>query len=132
MDKESKIIKNIEIGKFYLIHDGSNTGHPGLVVQKDDINNRYLVIVTESDKEGNMSKREADKRHLTDLSCPTDSTVVKSYVKNRPMLCKRRDIGSKELIGMKIDEADMGIIDVIKKRCPKLSPSFKKYKKSNR
>ena len=23
--------KNIEIGKFYLIHDGSKTGHPGYV-----------------------------------------------------------------------------------------------------
>lgn len=129
---ENSCIKNIEIDKFYLIHDGSDTGHPGLVVQKDDINNKYLVIITESDKEGNMSKREADKRHLTDLSCPTDSTVVKSYVKNRPMLCKRRDIGSKELVDMKIDEADMEIINTIKLKNPRFSPSFKKHKKSNR
>ena len=79
-----------------------------------------------------MSKREADKRHLTDLSYPTDSTVIKSYVKNRPMICKRRDIGSKELINMRINEVDMEIISMIKQRRPKYSPSFKKHKKSNR
>ena len=129
---DNKPIKNIEVGKFYLIHDGSDTGHPGLIIEKDDLNNRYLVILTESDKKGNMSKREADKRHLTDLTHPTDSTVIKSYVKNRPMLCKRRDIGTKELIDMQINEADMNIINIIKQRSPKYSPSFKRNKKSNR
>lgn len=58
---------------------------------------RYLVVITESDKEGNMSKREADKRHLTNLDYPTDNNVKRSYIKKRPMLCKRKDIGSKEL-----------------------------------
>ena len=28
--------KNIEVGKFYLIFDGSRTGHPGFVIWKDD------------------------------------------------------------------------------------------------
>lgn len=124
--------KHIEVGKFYLIHDGSNTGHPGLVIEKDGLNNIYLVVLTESDKDGNMSKRDADKRHLTDLKHPTDTSVVKSYVKNRPMICKRRDIGSKELIGMKINDDDLAIIDIVKQRNPKNSPSFKKHKKSNR
>ena len=32
---ENKVLsKIIEIGKFYLIHDGSKTGHPGLVIWK--------------------------------------------------------------------------------------------------
>ena len=39
---ENSSIKNIEVGKFYLIHDGSDTGQPGLIVQKDDANNRYF------------------------------------------------------------------------------------------
>ena len=76
-----------------------------------------------------MSKREADKRHLTDLTHPTDSTVIKSYVKNRPMLCKRRDIGSNELVGMKINQEDLDIINKVKEPYPKYSPSFKKQKK---
>ena len=36
--------KAIEIGKFYFVHDGSKTGHPGFVVWKDDEANRYLVV----------------------------------------------------------------------------------------
>ena len=47
MDK-NQTIKNIEVGKFYLIHDGSRTGHPGLVVWKDDEKNTddpgYLLL----------------------------------------------------------------------------------------
>lgn len=58
---ENTPTKNIEIGKFYLIHDGSKTGHHGFIVWKDDENNRCLVVITESDKEGNMSKRKLIK-----------------------------------------------------------------------
>lgn len=44
MSDNKTTIKNIEIGKFYLIHDGSKTGHPGFVVWKDDSANLYLLI----------------------------------------------------------------------------------------
>ena len=37
-------IKVIEVGKFYLIHDGSYPGHPGLIVWKEDHANLYLAI----------------------------------------------------------------------------------------
>lgn len=123
---QPKPIKNIEVGKFYLIFDGSRTGHPGYVVWKDDEKNRYLVVITESDKAGNKSKRETDKRHLTDLDYPTDSSVIKSYIKKRPMLCKRKDIGSKELLGMKFNPADIQKVkDVTLQKAVK-SPSFRK------
>ena len=123
---QPKPIKNIEVGKFYLIFDGSRTGHPGYVVSKDDKKNRYLVVITESDKAGNKSKRETDKRHLTDLDYPTDSSVIKSYIKKRPMLCKRKDIGSKELLGMKFNPADIQKVkDVTLQKAVK-SPSFRK------
>ena len=59
--KNKVLTKTIEVGKFYLIHDGSKTGHPGLVVWKDDIANRYLVIRTESDKPGKITKRELER-----------------------------------------------------------------------
>ena len=117
--------KIIEIGKFYLIHDGSKTGHPGFVMQKDDESNRYLVVITESDRIGNVSKREADKRHLTDLDYPTEDKVVKSYIKKRPMLCKRKDIG-KELIGMSFHPNDYDKVEFVSKQIPIKAPSLRK------
>lgn len=118
--------KNIEVGKFYLIFDGSRTGHPGFVIWKDDEKNRYLVIITESDKFGNKSKRETDKRHLTDLDYPTESTVAKSYIKKRPMLCKRKDIGKKELVGMRFHNSDFEKVLFVSRQKPVMSPSIKK------
>ena len=123
---KNKSKKVIELGKFYLIHDGSKTGHPGFVVSKNDELNEYLVVITESDKFGNKSKRETDKRHLTDLDHPTESTVAKSYIKNRPMLCRRRDIGSKELVGMSFDPEDLIKVNYVSKQNPVMSPSNKK------
>ena len=123
---EEKKTKVIEVGKFYLIHDGSKTGHPGFVVWKDDEENRYLVVLTESDKDGNASKREKDKRHLTDLDYPTEEKVIKSYIKNRPMMCRRRDIGGKELVGMSFHPSDMEKVNNVSKQKPQLSPSNNK------
>ena len=123
-DIENKI-KIIEAGEFYLIHDGSKTGHPGFVVWKDDEMNRYLVVLTESDKMGNKSKRETDKRHLTDLEHPTEAKVVKSYIKKRPLLCKRKDIG-KRLIGMCFHPADFKKVEFVSKQKPLNGPSLRK------
>lgn len=118
--------KNIEVGKFYLIHDGSKTGHPGFVVWKDDEANRYLVIRTDSDKLGKITKTEKHERHITKLKHPTDEKVLNSYVHNRPMMCKRKDIGSKELLGMAFHKDDMDLINKISKRKPEYTPTFNK------
>ena len=118
--------RTIEVGKFYLIFDGSRTGHPGFIVSKNEEKNRFLVVITESDKFGNVSKREADKRHLTDLNYPTQKNVARSYIKNRPMLCRRRDIGKKELNGMYFHKKDMEKVLYVSKQKPVLSPSNKK------
>ena len=126
----SEIIRNIEVGKFYLIFDGSKTGHPGLVIWKDDTKNLYLVVRTESDKEGKISKRELARQHLVDLKHPTDNTVVKSYVRTKHLMCKRKDIGKKELIGMSIHPDDQSIIDAVSKKEPQYSKSFGKNKKA--
>ena len=56
MDKKI-ITKVIEVGKFYLIHDGSKTGHPGFVVWKDDAINRYILVKFDSDKPGDYPKK---------------------------------------------------------------------------
>lgn len=129
MGNKTESIRIIEVGKFYLIFDGSRTGHPGLVIWKDDAANLYLVIRTESDKRGKISKRELERQHLIDLKHPTDSTVVKSYVRTKPLMCKRKDIGKKELIGMSIHRDDQPIIEAVSKRKPQYSKSFNKNKK---
>ena len=117
--------KTIKINKFYLIFDGSRTGHPGYIVSKDDTKNRYIVIRIESDKPGETTKEQRGVRHITRLKHPTSPKVLNSYVKNRPMVCKRNDIGSKELIGISFHLEDMPLIKQISKRNPEFSRSFK-------
>ena len=126
---ENKVLnKNIEIGKFYFIHDGSKTGHPGYVVWKDDEANRYLVVRFDSDKEGDIPKIDRGIRHITKLKHTTDNNIVSSYVRNRPMLCKRKDFGKIYFSNMKLHPDDLQIINVISKKEPELSPSFKRKK----
>ena len=126
MKNEQKIpcIKNIEVGKFYFIHDGSRTGHPGFVLWKDDAANRYLVVRFDSDKPGDIPKKDRGVKHITKLSRPTSKFVINSYVHNRPMLCKRKDIGS-ELTELSLSQEDYLLIKRIGMAKRELSPSFK-------
>ena len=117
-------IKNIEVGKFYFIHDGSKTGHPGLVVWKNDEKNRYLIVRFDSDKEGDVPKKKRGVRHITELKHIIGGNIVRSYAKNRPLLCKRRDIGI-ELKGLSIHPNDSVIIDKISKSKKQFSKSIK-------
>lgn len=127
----SQPTKVIEVGKFYLIHDGSKTGHPGYVIRKDDGNNCYLVVRTESDKKGAITKRDLQRQHLIDLTHPTDSNVVKSYIRSRPLMCKRKDIGSKELVGMSFHNDDMDKVTTVANKEPEYTKSFKKKQPMN-
>ncbi|MCR5332496.1 MAG: hypothetical protein K6E11_00500 [Bacilli bacterium] len=122
---QNQPIKNIEVGKFYFIHDGSKTGHPGFVVWKDDEKNRYLVIRFDSDKYGDIPKKERGIKHITKLSNPTNPSVMNSYVHNRPMICKRKDIGIL-LVDLMIDSSDIVIIERVSKQTPEKSPSLRK------
>ena len=120
--------KNIEVGCFYLIFDGSRTGHPGYVVSKDDNNNRYLVIRLDSDKPNETTKFERKVRHITKLKYPTSRDVVNSYIKNRPTMCKRKDIGKRPLKGLSFNPEDMKLVKEVARRNPEYSRSFKNKK----
>lgn len=74
-----------------------------------------MVIRTDSDKPGAITKEEKGEKHITKLKRPTDQKVINSYVHNRPMMCKRKDIGSKELVDMKFHGDDMDLINEISK-----------------
>ena len=124
--RPSTIVKKIEVGNFYFIHDGSRTGHPGLVVWKDDEKNRYLVIRFDSDKFDVESTKEQRKvKHITKLKHSIDNKVMNSYVRNRPTLCKRKDIGFL-MINLFIDKEDFETINRIKNNKPELGPSLRK------
>ena len=129
--QQTNPIKNIEVGKFYLIYDGSKTGHPGYIVRKNDEQNWYLVVRTESDKIGAISKRELQRQHLIDLVHPTDSNVIKSYIRSRPLMCKRKDIGSKELVGMSFSIDDLNKVLEVANKDPQYTKSFKKKQPMN-
>ena len=105
-----KIIKNIQKGKFYHIHEGSPSGHPGMVYWKSDKRNLYLAITTDS----------SDGEHRTLLTTSTSSDVQHSYVYNRPTLAKRRDIGG-QYQKMSFNKNDKNLLRVI---------SIKKYRET--
>lgn len=95
---------------------------------KDDENNRYLVVRFDSDKEGETPKKDRGLKHITILSHPIGQFIKNSYVKNRPLLCKRKDIG-KEWINLIINQDDQNIIDNVSKKEPEISNSLKRKKK---
>ncbi len=77
--------RKIDIGKIYLIFDGSKTGHPGYVLWSDDLCNIYLVLKIGSSKnEHNFLFKLKDKNRIR----PT-------YIYKRALLAKRKDIGKK-------------------------------------
>ena len=90
---ENKVLsKTIEVGKFYFIHDGSKTGHPGLVIWKNDEYNLYLAV-----KIGTSSNK--DNIALKELISEEN---VCHFVYKRPFLGKRKDFGSKPFVDLTI------------------------------
>ena len=77
-------IKNIEVGKFYHLHDGSQSGHPGLIVWKSDEFNLYLAIKFGTSK---------NKNNIA-LNKSVGGGAKKSFIYKRPILLKRKNIGT--------------------------------------
>jgi len=94
---QTQAIKNISVGKFYLIYDGSYPGHPGLIVWKDDKANLYLAI-----KFGTSSV----KNNVL-FKYPIDEKITNSYVFKRFFLGKRKDFGSHALDRLHVKEEDI-------------------------
>lgn len=91
LEKSTRVI---EVGKFYLLFEGSPTGHPGIIIWKNDEHNLYLAIKfgtspNKNNKRIDCSLREGDKENL---------------VYNKLFLGKRKNIGKKELTEMSISE----------------------------
>ena len=96
MSKKKLVNKKLRKGRFYLVHDGSKTGHPGMIVWKNDNKNLYLSLTTET----------TYNKDLIRLSHSTDKSTHISYVHKRPFLGRRKDYGSKEMTDMKFNKYD--------------------------
>ena len=73
-----------------------------------------------------IQKKERGVRHLSLLKHPISTDVINSYVKNRPIICKRKDLWGKELDGLTINEEDLALVMEIAKKEPIKSPSLRK------
>ena len=111
---KKKVHKRIRKGVFYHIHEGSPTGHPGMVFWKNDNKNLYLALTTDS----------TQGQHRTKLSSPTDKKVDTSFVYNRPTLAKRSDIGGIHK-SMKFSKKDKDLLKAISRRNYRETKSIK-------
>ena len=115
MPKKHHASKSIKKGRFYHFHDGSKTGHPGMVYWKNDRKNLYLAVTTDSE----------DGTHRTPLKHSIEKRIKKSFVKNRPLLAKRKNIGS-EYITLKFHKDDKMLIKIITRRNFRDTPDIKR------
>ena len=97
LEKQTKVI---EVGNFYLIHDGSKTGHPGLIIWRDEVKNLYLAI-----KFGTTSSKDNFK-----LQCALSNDITTSYCYKRLFLGKKKNFGSKQLTKLTISNHDLSAL----------------------
>ena len=106
MSKKVIYKKHLEKGRFY-IHSDKHGGHPALLYKKRDNKNRYFVLVFTSSAGPNRTK----------LKHSIEPIKIKiSFVHNTPKISKRRELGSKPMIGLSINKEDKPIIKVIEKK----------------
>ena len=110
--------KNLKEGCFYLTHDGSKSGHPGMIYWKNDEKNLYLAITTGSSEKGDP--------HFIELTEPTDKSVKKSFVNKKPFLGNRRDFDGKEKKNMSFHIGDYKILIKVCENSPRVGKRIKK------
>ena len=111
MSDNKTTIKNIEIGKFYLIHYGSKTGHPGFVVWKDDSANLYLLI-----KFGSVQNKD---NMIFPYQLSND--VNKNLIYKRPYLAKRKNIGKEWVFDFCLSNDSREVFNQVLKNKPVFS-----------
>ena len=115
----NKPIKTIDVGSFYHFYDGSPSGHPALVIWKDDKFNLYLLIKFGSTKNKNN----------IELIKPIGE-AKKSYIYKRPYLVKRKDLGVSFGEEMVYEDKDK-LIDSILIKDPIESKNIKRKDRRN-
>ena len=103
--------KVIEVGKFYLLFEGSESGHPGYIIWKNDEHNLYLAI-----KFGTTPNKNNTK-----LNCSLRKYDKENLIYKKLFLGKRKNIGKNELTEMNITQEKLK--DILK-NIDLLSPSY--------
>ena len=106
MSKKKIYSKHLEKGRFYIHSDGRG-GHPALLYKKRDKKNKYFIIV--------FTSSDGPKRKKLKHSIQPEK-IKTSYVHNMPRVAKRKDLGRKELKGIKINKEDKPVVKVIEKK----------------
>lgn len=109
---QPKPIKNIEVGKFYFIHDGSKTGHPGYVVWKDDEKNLYAAI-----------KFGTTKNDDNEVLLNRINPIKRNFIYKRLFVGRRKDFSKDEL-------CDFYITDEIIEKFVKIRQNNLKFSKN--
>ena len=106
MSRKRVFQKHIEKGRFYHVHEGSKTGHPGFVFWKNDKKNIYFLLTTDL----------SNGPHRTKLSKKIDPKgSVVGYINNRPLIAKRKDIGGQRC-DFRFDKTDRALLQIISLR----------------
>ena len=92
MSKKKIYNKHLEKGRFYIHSDGHG-GHPALLYKKRDKNNEYYVVV--------FTSSPGPKRIKLKYSIEPIKVEI-SFVHSSPKKSKRRDLGSRPLVGSDI------------------------------
>ena len=106
MSKKKIYNKHLEKGRFYIHSDGHG-GHPALLYKKRDKNNEYYVVV--------FTSSPGPKRIKLKYSIEPIKVEI-SFVHSSPKKSKRRDLGSRPLVGIKIHKEDKSLIKSIEKK----------------
>ena len=114
-------MNNMKENTFHIIHEGSKTGHPGMIYWKSEESNLYLAITTGSS--------EFNDAHFIKLKRPIRNDVKNSFVNKKPILAKRKDINPTELRDMTFHSEDFDIIIKIKQNEPRYSTSINRKDK---
>ena len=120
-------IKKIEVGEFHIIHDGSKNGHPGYVIWKDQNGNLYLLVKIGS----------SPNKNNVQLQNKLSTNVKSHYYYKKPILAKRKDIGSSPLLFLTLTDEFLKIVENLRGVEPNETKSIKRkdryyFKKANK
>ena len=135
MSRNRKKPKNhtirLEKGKFYNVHDGSRSGHPGRIEYADEKKDIYVSTTTGSMTEEEYRKNPYRKNHI-ELTHTTDKTVYKSFINEKPFKGNRDDYGDKHYPDMKYHQDDLKTVEKVKKKNPRLGFWFRENNKKKK
>lgn len=121
MPKKTIFNKKLKKGRFYLVHEGSKTGHPGMIYWKNDNKNLYLALTTGT----------SYNKMLIRLYYPTAKNIKISYVNKKLFLGKRKDFGGIEKVNLKFNKKDKKmILREISKKEPRYSKNISRKDKN--